>query len=140
MKRTMKFQTCILVGLAVTWLGGCTVPPAVTPTTTNTGQPRPSFHRKFVAHGLSRDWVHCVALEETALDNGRLRVRANLRNRLGHRVRVQVGCVFTNENGFAAGDKTLYEWHNLDPGELRPVSFDSLSEAQDYTVQVRDSR
>ena len=131
----MKIQSFILTALTVAWLGGCVVP-----TSTSTSQAQLTSHRKFVAYGLSRDWVHCEGLEETPLDKGRLRVRANIRNRLGHRVRVQVGCMFANEHGFATNDKTLYAWYNLDPGELRTVSFVSLGEARDYNVQVRDSR
>jgi len=136
MNLNMKNPTCIMAALVASLVAGCSMPPAAS----ITGSPQPAFHRKFVAHGLSHDWVRCEGLEETSLDNGRLRVRANLRNRLGRRVRVQVSCVFANENGFSTGDRTLYEWHNLDPGELRTVSFDSLGEAVDYTVQVRDSR
>src|SRR4051812_3928909 len=50
--------------------------------------------------------IGCTGLQETRLPDGRLEVVANLKNREGTRLQVQVSCVFRDGQGFATGDET----------------------------------
>ena len=38
--------------------------------------------------------VTCSGIQERALEDGRLEIMANIRNREGRRIEVQIGCVF----------------------------------------------
>ena len=53
--------------------------------------------------GLAANAVTCSALKETLQPDGRLEVRANVHNRLGKRIQVQVNCVFKDAEGFSTG-------------------------------------
>src|SRR3954468_1160167 len=50
--------------------------------------------------------VTCTGLQDRWLGDGRLEVVANVKNREGRRIQVQINCVFKDEQGFATGDET----------------------------------
>ncbi len=91
--------------------------------------------------GLAANAVTCTALKETLQPDGRLEVRANVHNRLGKRIQVQVNCVFKDAEGFSTGDETPFQSLILDERGQKTVTFTSLNKkAKDYTVQVRLQR
>ena len=91
--------------------------------------------------GLAANAVTCSALKETLQPDGRLEVRANVHNRLGKRIQVQVNCVFKDAEGFSTGDETPFQSLILDERGQKTVTFTSLNKkAKDYTVQVRLQR
>jgi hypothetical protein len=89
----------------------------------------------------TRDSVTCSGLQERTLDDGRLEVLANVRNRLNRRIEVQINCVFKDPNGFATEDeapfKTVILTENAQEG-LRFVSANN--QAKTYTIRVRQAR
>lgn len=84
--------------------------------------------------------VTCLGLQEAALPDGRLRVRAQVRNREDRRIEVQVQCVFRNAQGVAI-DSTPVQTLILAENATAEVAFESMNDqAKDYTVRLRQSR
>lgn len=84
--------------------------------------------------------VTCPGLQERHLEDGRLEVVANLRNRENRRIEVQVNCVFKDEQGFPV-DETPFKVVILTENATEGVSFTSMNNrAKTYTVRVRQSR
>lgn len=84
--------------------------------------------------------VTCSGIQERRLDDGRLQVSANVRNRLHRRIQVQINCVFKDEQGFVVED---VPWRDLilDENVQEGVAFTSTSpNARKYTVRVRQAR
>ena len=106
------------------------------------GGPAPGPNAKFRAlSGLAASAVSCSAVKETKQADGRLEVHANVHNRQGKRIQVQVNCVFKDEQGFSTGDETPFQSLILDEYGTQTVTFTSLNnKARDYTIQVRLQR
>lgn len=84
--------------------------------------------------------VTCSGIQERRLDDGRLQVSANVRNRLHRRIQVQSNCVFKDEQGFVVEDTP---WRDviLDENAQEGVTFTSTSpNAKKYTIRVRQAR
>lgn len=85
--------------------------------------------------------VTCSGLQERVLEDGRLEVAANIRNRLERRIQVQVQCVFKDAQGFSTGDETPWQDLILTETAQESVRFQSLNEkAKGYTIRVREAR
>lgn len=96
---------------------------------------------KFVAldSGAQRS-VTCPGLQERRLEDGRMEVVANLRNRENRRIEVQVNCVFKDEQNFPV-DETPFRIIMLTENATEGVTFVSMNnKAKNYTVRVRQSR
>ena len=84
--------------------------------------------------------VTCPGLQERRLEDGRLEVVANLRNRENRRIEVQVNCVFKDEQNFPV-DETPFRIIMLTENATEGVTFVSMNnKAKNYTVRVRQSR
>ncbi|MBM3846177.1 MAG: hypothetical protein FJ405_07825 [Verrucomicrobia bacterium] len=84
--------------------------------------------------------VTCSGLQERRLEDGRLEVVANLRNRENRRIEVQVDCVFKDEQHFAV-DQTPFQIVMLTENAIEGIRFVSMNDkAKNYTVRVRQSR
>lgn len=85
--------------------------------------------------------VTTAGVQERLLEDGRLEVRAILRNRESRRIQVQVQCVFKDQDGFGTGDETSWEDVILTENGQETLRFTSLNPlARTYTVRVRESR
>jgi hypothetical protein len=85
--------------------------------------------------------VTCSGLQEKVLDDGRLEVAANLRNRLNRRIQVQVQCVFKDAAGFGTGDETPWQDLILTETAQETVRFTAFNtQAKGYTIRVREAR
>ena len=74
------------------------------------------------------------------LDDGRLQVITNVRNRENRRLEVQISCVFKDEQNFSTGDET--PWHTLilTENSQEAVNFTSMnSRAKNFTIRVREA-
>ena len=74
------------------------------------------------------------------LEDGRLEVVTNVRNRENRRIEVQISCVFKDEQNFATGDET--PWHTLILTEnaQEGVKFTAMNNrAKNYTIRVREA-
>lgn len=85
--------------------------------------------------------VTSSGLQETRLDDGRLKVSCILQNRENRRIQVQVQCVFKDGAGFSTGDETPWDNVILTENGMETVQFTSLNnKAVTYTVRVRQAR
>jgi uncharacterized protein YcfL len=85
--------------------------------------------------------VTCTGLQEVWRDDGRLEVVANVKNREGRRVQVQINCVFKDDQGFSTGDETPFQTLTLTENATEAVRFTAMNNlARKYTVRVRQSR
>ena len=85
--------------------------------------------------------VTCSGLQQSTLPDGRMEVKANVRNRETRRIHVQVNCVFKDEQGFSTGDETPFQTLILTENSQETVSFTSMNpKAKKYTIRVREAR
>ena len=85
--------------------------------------------------------VSCTGLQDNMLDDGRLEVVANVKNRESRRIQVQVDCVFKDEQGFSTGDETPWQTLILSENSTEGVRFTAMNNlAKKYTVRVRQAR
>lgn len=84
--------------------------------------------------------VTCSGIQERVLDDGRLEIAANIRNREGRRIQVQIGCVFKDANGFPTGDESPFQTLILTENAQEAVKFTSLNnQAKKYTIRIREA-
>jgi uncharacterized protein YcfL len=75
------------------------------------------------------------------LEDGRLEVVVQLRNREGRRIEVQANCVFKDVNGISTDDDTPFQTVILTENATEQVKFTSSNDkAKRYTVRVRQAR
>lgn len=85
--------------------------------------------------------VSCTNLQERRLPDGRLEVVASLRNRESRDLKVQINCVFKDEQGFTTGDETPFRTVALTEEATEAVRFTSANPAaRKYTLRVRLAR
>jgi hypothetical protein len=90
--------------------------------------------------GVERS-VTCSGIQERVLDDGRLEVTANLRNRLNRRIEVQANCVFKDERGFPTRDEAPFKTLILTENAQEAMTFVSLNnQARTYTLRIRQAR
>lgn len=89
-----------------------------------------------VQHSLT-----CTGLNERTLEDGRLEVIAQIRNRENRRIEVQANCVFKDGNGISTGDETPFQTVILTENATEQVKFVSANNlAKKYTIRVRQAR
>jgi uncharacterized protein YcfL len=85
--------------------------------------------------------VSCTNLQERRLPDGRLEVVASLRNREDRALKVQINCVFKDEQGFSIGDETPFRTVAMAEDATEAVRFTSANpSARKYTLRVRLAR
>jgi uncharacterized protein YcfL len=85
--------------------------------------------------------VTCTGLQANQLPDGRLEVVANVKNREGRRIQVQISCVFKDEQGVSTGDETPFQNLILGENATEAVRFTAMNtQARKYTVRVRQFR
>lgn len=83
--------------------------------------------------------VTCSGIQERKLEDGRLEVAANIRNRENRRIQVQINCEFKDEQGFVV-DSTPNQTLILDENAQQGAKFTSLNDkARKYTIRVREA-
>ena len=84
--------------------------------------------------------VTSSGIQKQTLEDGRLRVVANVRNREARRIQVQISCVFKDEGGAATGDETPWTNLILTESAQEAVEFVSMNnKAKNFTVRVRQA-
>lgn len=85
--------------------------------------------------------ITCSGINERTLEDGRLEVTAQIRNRENRRIEVQANCVFKDGNMVATGDETPFQTVILTENATESVKFTSMnSQAKKYTIRVRQAR
>lgn len=85
--------------------------------------------------------ITCSGINERTLEDGRLEVTAQIRNRENRRLEVQANCVFKDGNMVSTGDETPFQTLILTENATESVKFSSAnSAAKKYTIRVRQAR
>jgi uncharacterized protein YcfL len=97
---------------------------------------------RFVAlDAASEAVISCTGLQERALGDGRLEVVANLKNSGAKAVRVNVQCVFLDEQGLPVGGESPWELFAISADSTEVVRFTaSVLTARKYSIRVRSAR
>ena len=138
----MKHHRNLLLLLAVlaAFLAGCQTAPGPQPldTTKYTIENTDKFILLDQPPQVS---VTCTGLQERILPDGRLEVVANVKNREGRRIQVQISCVFKDEQGISTGDETPFRNLTLTEYSTQAEKFTSMNNlARKYTIRVREAR
>jgi hypothetical protein len=84
--------------------------------------------------------VTCSGLQEAKTEDGRLQVKANVRNRENRRIQVQIDCQFKDVQGFVT-EEMPFQTLILTENSQETVGFTSSNDkAQRYTIRVRQAR
>ena len=84
--------------------------------------------------------VTSSGIQQRTLEDGRLEVACNVRNRENRRIQVQINCEFKDEQGFTVDD-TPFQNLILTENEQQTVKWTSLNnKAKKYTIRVRQAR
>ena len=130
----------LATALAVALLTGCETGGAYAPKNTNKYSVEDREPFVLLDPGAQRS-VTCTGIQTRTLDDGRLEVAANVRNRENRRIQVQINCVFKNELGFSTGDETPFQTLILTENAQESVQFISMNnQARKYTIRVRQAR
>jgi uncharacterized protein YcfL len=85
--------------------------------------------------------ISCTGLQERALADGRLEVVANLKNSDAKAVRVNVQCVFLDEQGLPVGGESSWELFAISADSTEVVRFTApVLTARKYSIRVRSAR
>ena len=126
----------LFLGFSVVWSAGCAH------RSSDTGKYALEGRARYMA--LSQETkrsVVCTGIQERHLEDGRLEVTANLRNRRKYRIELQVSCVFKDERGFPTNDEAPFKHLVLMENAEEGIRFVSLNDqARAYTVRTRRVR
>ncbi|MBI4658450.1 MAG: YcfL family protein [Verrucomicrobia bacterium] len=129
----------ILCGLGASLLTGCATGGAKPPINTTKYDLENRAHFVLMDSRTQRS-VTCMGIQERPLDDGRLQVAANVRNRLNRRIQVQINCEFKDEQGFPV-DSTPWQTLILTENAQESVAFTAMNnKARKYTIRVREAR
>ena len=85
--------------------------------------------------------ITCSGIHERTLEDGRIEVTAQIRNREVRRLVVQVNYVFKDAAGVSTSDETPFQNVILTENATEQVKFvSSNSTAKKYTIRVRQAR
>lgn len=80
-------------------------------------------------------------ISQRTLEDGRLEVVAQIRNRENRRIEVQVQCVFKDQDSVGIGDETPWQTLILTESATEPMRFVSANDkARRFTIRVRQAR
>ncbi len=121
---------------------GCATHPetgALTPQST-TGFDAENKEKFVLLDGGAQYSVTCSGLQEAKTEDGRLQVKANVRNRENRRIQVQIDCQFKDVQGFVT-EETPFQTLILTENSQETVGFTSSNDkAKRYTIRVRQAR
>jgi hypothetical protein len=140
----MKPKTIFLfpAAAALAFLAGCaTVEPGPFPPLDTTKFTLENTDKFVLLDKPAQYSVTCTGLQERQLADGRLEVVANVKNREGRRIQVQISCVFKDDQGFSTSDETPFQTLILSENSTEAVRFTAMNTlAKKYTIRVRQAR
>jgi uncharacterized protein YcfL len=85
--------------------------------------------------------ITCTGINERTLEDGRLEVTAQIRNRENRRLEIQANCVFKDAAGVTTNDDTPFQTVILTENATEQMKFVSSNTlAKKYTIRVRQAR
>ena len=143
MKRTLTLLTLALLATGGALLTGCATPHdtgAYVPINTTVNDVE-NHELVVLLDSRVQYSVTCSGIQQRYLPDGRLDVIANIRNREGRRLQLQINCVFKDDQGFPTeGDETPFRTLILSENAQEPVQLTSLNnKARRYTIRIREA-
>jgi uncharacterized protein YcfL len=139
MKHHRSFLLCPV--LAAAFVAGCATSPGSYEPLDTTKYTIESTDKFVLLDPPSQMSITCTGLQERILPDGRLEVVANVKNRENRRLKVQIDCVFKDEQGVSTGDETPFKNLILAEYSTEAVQFTSTdNQARKYTIRVREAR
>jgi hypothetical protein len=128
--------------LAVLFFAGCQNPPGPFQPQDTTKYSIENTEKFVLMDRPTQISVTCTGLQENFnLENGRLEVVANVKNRENRRIQVQIRCVFKDEQSVSTGDETPWQTLILGENATEAVRFAATNnQARKYTISVRQAR
>lgn len=128
----------LAVGSAI-FLTGCATESAKQPVTVTPygaeDKSRYALEGPHVQHSIAY-----TTTEMRTLEDGRLEVITNVRNKENRRLEVQISCIFKDANNFSTGDETPWRTLILTENSEEPVNFTSMNNrAKNFTVRIREA-
>jgi len=134
-------SSVLLIAAGIFLAGGCTSEPG-SYVPQDTAKYTVENTEKFVPlDKATQASITCTGLQERLLPDNRLEVVANVKNRENRRIKVQVNCVFKDEQGFTTGDETPFQTLSLAENSTEAVRFTAANPlGKRYTIRVRQAR
>lgn len=139
----MKSKTSLLLvaTAALAFTAGCVTEPGPYAPLDTTKYTLENTDRFVLLDKPTQVSVTCTGIQERVLEDGRIEIVANVKNREARRIQVQVNCVFKDEQGFSTGDETPFQTVILSENATEAVKFTAMNaKAKKYTVRVRQAR
>jgi len=136
----MNSQRYIIVSLllAIATFSGCQTGPVPPPPPDSTKYTIENTGKFVLLDQTMQSFISCTGLQERVLPDGRLEIVANVKNRENTPMKVQVNCVFKDEQGFSTGDETPFQTLTLPGNATLAVKFTSANNlARNFTVRAR---
>jgi uncharacterized protein YcfL len=131
----------LLLVVAAAFLAGCQTAPGPYQSLDTTKYTIENTDKFILLDQPAQISVTCTGLQERILPDGRLEVVANVKNREGRRIQVQISCVFKDEQGISTGDETPFRNLTLSEYSTQAEKFTSMNNlARKYTIRVREAR
>jgi uncharacterized protein YcfL len=131
----------LLLVVAAAFLAGCQTAPGPYQSLDTTKYTIENTDKFILLDQPAQISVTCTGLQERILPDGRLEVVANVKNREGRRIQVQISCVFKDEQGISTGDETPFRNLTLTEYSTQAEKFTSMNNlARKYTIRVREAR
>jgi len=138
MKKLFSLALFAALGIA---LSGCATGGAYSPKNASKNDLENREILVLMDRAVQRSITSAGPIQTAVTPDGRLEVVANLRNREGRRIQVQVNCVFKDAQGFSTGDETPWQTLILTENSQESVRFISMNDkAKRYTIRVREAR
>ncbi len=127
-----------LLGASI-FLGGCATGGASTPVNATKFDTENTSREALMGERVQRS-ITITGTQQRMLEDGRLEIMTNIRNREARRIEVQVSCVFKDEQNFSTGDETPWTSLILTEHAQEAVKFTSMNnKAKTWTVRVREA-
>ena len=131
----------LLLVVAAAFLAGCQTAPGPYQSLDTTKYTIENTDKFILLDQPAQISVTCTGLQERILPDGRLEVVANVKNREGRRIQVQISCVFKDEQGISTGDATPFRNLTLTEYSTQAEKFTSMNNlARKYTIRGREAR
>ena len=131
----------LLLVVAAAFLAGCQTAPGPYQSLDTTKYTIENTDKFILLDQPAQISVTCTGLQERILPDGRLEVVANVKNREGRRIHVQISCLFKDEQGISTGDETPFRNLTLTEYSTQAEKFTSMNNlARKYTIRVREAR
>jgi uncharacterized protein YcfL len=131
----------LCLGLTAAFFSGCRTTPRPSEPLDTTKYTIESTDKFVLLDQPAQIAVSCTGLQELILPDGRLQVAANVKNRENRFIKVQVNCVFKDEQGVSSGDETPFKSLGIAGNSTEAVQFTSVNNlARKYTIRVRAAR